>query len=414
MHYSMNKVLQSGKLHNVNYEIRGPVLDYANQLEAEGHQVLKLNIGNPGAFGFNAPDEIMRDVIHNLRSAQGYSHSKGLFAARKAVVQRYQIQRVVDIDIDDVIMGNGVSELIVMAMQGLLNPSDEILIPAPDYPLWTAAVAISGGNPIHYKCDERRDWQPCLADIESKITPRTRGIVIINPNNPTGAVYSKQILCKLVDLAEKHSLIIFADEIYDRILYDDNIHYPLSVLTKNTLCLTFNGLSKAYRLAGFRSGWMLISGARDNASSYLEGLEMLASMRLCANVPAMLAVQTALGGRQSINDLTLPGGRLLAQRDLCFDLLTAIPGLTCIKPKSALYLFFKLDPSIYPIENDEKFVLALLKQQHLLIVQGSAFNCIDTQHFRIVFLPDRDLLVDAITRLSSFLLTYRQLSLIDH
>ena len=410
----MNKVLQSDKLHNVNYEIRGPVLDYANQLEAEGHQVLKLNIGNPGAFGFNAPDEIMGDVIHNLRSAQGYAHSKGLFAARKAVVQRYQIQRVVDIDIDDVIMGNGVSELIVMAMQGLLNPSDEILIPAPDYPLWTAAVAISGGNPIHYKCDERRNWQPCLADIESKITPRTRGIVIINPNNPTGAVYSKEILCKLVDLAEKHSLIIFADEIYDRILYDDNIHYPLSVLTKNTLCLTFNGLSKAYRLAGFRSGWMLISGARDNASSYLEGLEMLASMRLCANVPAMLAVQTALGGRQSINDLTLPGGRLLAQRDLCFDLLTAIPGLTCIKPKSALYLFFKLDPSIYPIENDEKFVLALLKQQHLLIVQGSAFNCIDTQHFRIVFLPDRDLLVDAITRLSSFLLTYRQLSLIDH
>ena len=414
MHYSMNKVLQSGKLHNVNYEIRGPVLDYANQLEAEGHQVLKLNIGNPGAFGFNAPDEIMRDVIHNLRSAQGYSHIKGLFAARKAVVQRYQIQRVVDIDIDDVIMGNGVSELIVMAMQGLLNPSDEILIPTPDYPLWTAAVAISGGNPIHYKCDERRDWQPCLADIESKITPRTHGIVIINPNNPAGAVYSNEILCKLVDLAEKHSLIIFADEIYDRILYDDNIHYPLPVLTKNTLCLTFNGLSKAYRLAGFRSGWMLISGARDNASSYLEGLEMLASMRLCANVPAMLAVQTALGGRQSINDLTLPGGRLLAQRDLCFDLLTAIPGLTCIKPKSALYLFFKLNPSIYPIENDEKFVLALLKQQHLLIVQGSAFNCIDTQHFRIVFLPDRDLLVDAITRLSSFLLTYRQLSLIDH
>ena len=356
----------------------------------------------------------MRDVIHNLRSAQGYSHSKGLFAARKAVVQRYQIQRVVDIDIDDVIMGNGVSELIVMAIKGLLNPSDKILIPAPDYPLWTAAAAISGGNLIHYKYDERQDWQPCLADIKSKITPRTRGIVIINPNNPTGAVYSKEILCKLVDLAEKHSLIIFADEIYDRILYDDNIHYPLSVLTKNTLCLTFNGLSKAYRLAGFRSGWMLISGARDNASSYLEGLEMLASMRLCANVPAMLAVQTALGGRQSINDLTLPGDRLLAQRDLCFDLLTAIPGLTCTKPKSALYLFFKLDPSIYPIENDEKFVLALLKQQHLLIVQGSAFNCIDTQHFRIVFLPDRDLLVDAITRLSSFLLTYRQLSLIDH
>lgn len=404
----MKKVLQSNKLHNVNYEIRGPVLDYAEQLEADGQQVLKLNIGNPGAFGFDAPDEIMGDVIHNLRGAQGYSHSKGLFSARKAVVQRYQIQGVVDIDIEDVIMGNGVSELIVMAMQGLLNPSEEILIPAPDYPLWTAAVAISGGSPIHYRCDEDRDWQPCLADIESKITSRTRGIVIINPNNPTGAVYSEEILCKLVSLAEKHGLIIFADEIYDRILYDGSVHYPLSVLTKNTLCLTFNGLSKTYRLAGFRSGWMLVSGAKADAESYLEGLEMLASMRLCANVPAMLAVQTALGGRQSIYDLTMPSGRLTRQRDLCFELLTAIPGLTCMKPKSALYLFFKLDPSVYPIENDENFVLALLKQHHLLIVQGSAFNCMDRQHFRIVFLPDRDLLVDAIGRLSKFLLEYRQ------
>jgi alanine-synthesizing transaminase len=404
----MNNVLQSDKLHNVNYEIRGPVLDYANQLEADGQQVMKLNIGNPGAFGFDAPDEIMRDVIHNLRSAQGYSHSKGLFSARKAVVQRYQLQGVNGLDIDDVIMGNGVSELIVMAMQGLLNANDEILIPAPDYPLWTAAVAISGGSPVHYQCDEDQDWQPCLADIESKITARTRGIVIINPNNPTGAVYSEEILRSLVAIAEKHNLIVFADEIYDRIVFDGSVHHPLSFLTKNTLCLTFNGLSKTYRLAGFRSGWMLISGAKANAKSYLEGLEMLASMRLCANVPAMLAVQTALGGRQSINDLILPGGRLLAQRDLCLELLTAIPGVSCVKPKSAMYLFFELDPALYPIENDEMFVLELLKEQHLLIVQGSAFNCQDTQHFRIVFLPDKDLLVEAIARLANFLLAYRQ------
>lgn len=404
----MNKVLQSDKLHNVNYEIRGPVLDYANQLEADGQQVMKLNIGNPGAFGFDAPDEIMRDVIHNLRSAQGYSHSKGLFSARKSVVQRYQLQGVDSIDVDDVIMGNGVSELIVMAMQGLLNLNDEILIPAPDYPLWTAAVAISGGSPVHYKCDEDQGWQPCLADIESKITARTRGIVIINPNNPTGAVYSEDILRGLVAIAEKHNLIVFADEIYDRILFDGSVHHPLSVLTKNTLCLTFNGLSKTYRLAGFRSGWMLVSGAKANATSYLEGLEMLASMRLCANVPAMLAVQTALGGRQSINDLILPGGRLLAQRDLCLELLTAIPGVSCIKPKSAMYLFFKLDPAVYSIENDEMFVLELLKQKHLLIVQGSAFNYQDTQHFRIVFLPDKNQLTEAIARLASFLLAYRQ------
>jgi|TARA_B100000767_G_scaffold106277_1_gene102019 alanine-synthesizing transaminase len=404
----MNNVLQSDKLHNVNYEIRGPVLDYANQLEADGQQVMKLNIGNPGAFGFDAPDEIMRDVIHNLRSAQGYSHSKGLFSARKAVVQRYQLQGVNGLDVDDVIMGNGVSELIVMAMQGLLNANDEILIPAPDYPLWTAAVAISGGSPVHYQCDEDQDWQPCLADIESKITACTRGIVIINPNNPTGAVYSEEILRSLVAIAEKHNLIVFADEIYDRIVFDGSVHHPLSFLTKNTLCLTFNGLSKTYRLAGFRSGWMLISGAKANAKSYLEGLEMLASMRLCANVPAMLAVQTALGGRQSINDLILPGGRLLAQRDLCLELLTAIPGVSCVKPKSAMYLFFELDPALYPIENDEMFVLELLKEQHLLIVQGSAFNCQDTQHFRIVFLPDKDLLVEAIARLANFLLAYRQ------
>ena len=371
----MDKTLQSEKLKNVNYEIRGPVLDYANLLEEEGQQVLKLNIGNPGAFGFDAPDEIMRDVIHNLREAQGYSHSKGLFSARKAVMQRYQVQGVENIDVGDIIMGNGVSELIVMSMQGLLNQGEEVLIPSPDYPLWTAAVSISGGSAIHYACDESNDWQPDIADIESKITERTRGLVIINPNNPTGAVYSRETLIELVNIAERNNLVIFADEIYDRILYDNAVHHPLSLMVKNTLCLTFNGLSKTYRLAGFRSGWMLISGRKDTAESYIEGLEMLASMRLCANVPAMLAVQTALGGRQSIQDLILPGGRLLAQRNLCYELLTKIPGITCVKPRSAMYLFFKLDPSIYPVDDDESFVLELLKQQHLLLVQGSAFAC---------------------------------------
>lgn len=402
----MKPFLQSDKLRNVNYEIRGPVLDYANWLEDEGQQILKLNIGNPGAFGFDAPDEIMRDVIHNLRDAQGYSHSKGLFAARKAVMQRYQAEGVEDIQVEDVIMGNGVSELIVMSMQGLLNQGDEILIPSPDYPLWTAAVSIAGGTPVHYECEETEGWLPNLSDIERKITQNTRGIVIINPNNPTGAVYSKEILLGMVKIAERHGLIIFADEIYDRILYDKAIHHPLALLVKNTLCLTFNGLSKTYRLAGFRSGWMLISGTKQIAKSYIEGLEMLASMRLCANVPAMLAVQTALGGRQSIEDLILPGGRLLAQRDLAHKLLTAIPGVSCVKPQSAMYLFFKLDESVYPVDDDEKFVLELLKKERLLIVQGSAFACKDTQHFRIVFLPDQDMLIRAMERLSNFLLSY--------
>ena len=401
-------IKQSSKLHNVNYEIRGPVLDHANQLEANGQRVLKLNIGNPGAFGLDAPSEIISDVILNLRDAQGYSHSKGLFSARKAVVQRYQSEGIEDIDVNHVIMGNGVSELIVMAMQGLLELGDEILIPAPDYPLWTAAVAISGGRPVHYACDESDNWQPNVDDIESKITTKTRGIVVINPNNPTGAVYSEGLLKKIVRLAEKYNLILFADEIYDRILYDHAVHHPLANLVQNTLCLTFNGLSKTYRLAGFRSGWMLISGTRDRAESYIEGLEMLASMRLCANVPAMLAVQTALGGRQSIDDLILPGGRLIEQRDLCMELLTAIPGVSCVNPRAAMYLFFKLDPRVYPITDDEEFVLNLLKAKHLLLVQGSAFNCKDKQHFRIVFLPDKDLLTEAITRLAEYLNEYRQ------
>jgi alanine-synthesizing transaminase len=399
----MTDFQKSLKLTNVCYDIRGPVLDHANLLEEEGQRIIKLNIGNPGAFGLDAPDEIMHDVIHNIRTAQGYCHSKGLFAARKSVMQRAQTQGIKNVVVDDVIMGNGVSELIVMSMQALLNDGDEILIPSPDYPLWTAAVSMAGGTPKHYLCDEADDWQPDIADIESKITPQTKGIVVINPNNPTGAVYSENNLKQIVALAEKHNLVVFADEIYDRILYDEALHVPLASLVKNVLCLTFNGLSKTYRLAGFRSGWVVISGAKQRASSYIEGLEMLASMRLCANVPAMLAVQTALGGYQSIDDLILPGGRLLEQRDLAYDMITQIPGVSCVKPKSAMYLFPKLDPEVYPIVDDQNLVLELLKQERVLLVQGSAFNTADKQHFRIVFLPDKDQLTAAIERLAAFL-----------
>ena len=404
----MTDLLKSHKLSGVCYDIRGPVLDHANWLEDQGQKIIKLNIGNPGAFGFDAPDEIFQDVIQNLREAQGYCHSKGLFSARKAVMQRYQAQGIDGIHVEDVIMGKGVSELIVMAMQALLNPKDEILIPSPDYPLWTAAVSMGGGTPIHYRCDEADDWQPDIADIEAKITASTRGIVIINPNNPTGAVYSEDTLKKLVALAEKHNLVVFADEIYDRIVYDDAIHIPLASLVTDSLCLTFNGLSKTYRLAGFRSGWMLITGTKERAGSYIEGLEMLASMRLCANAPAMLAVQTALGGRQSIEDLILPGGRLLAQRDLAYRLITEIPGVSCVMPKSAMYLFPKLDPEIYPVADDEQLMLDLLKEERILMVQGSAFNLDSKQHFRIVFLPDQEQLTESIARFGNFLERLRQ------
>ncbi len=400
---TMTELQKSHKLANVCYDIRGPVLDHANLLEEEGQRIIKLNIGNPGAFGLDAPDEIMHDVIHNLRNAQGYCHSKGLFAARKAVMQRAQTQGIKSVVVDDVIMGNGVSELIVMSMQALLNDGDEVLIPSPDYPLWTASVAMAGGTPKHYLCDEDDNWQPNIADIESKITPQTKGIVVINPNNPTGAVYSQNNLKQIVALAEKHNLVIFADEIYDRILYDEAEHIPLATLVKDVLCLTFNGLSKTYRLAGFRSGWVVISGAKQRAGSYIEGLEMLASMRLCANVPAMLAVQTALGGYQSINDLTLPGGRLIEQRDLAYEMITQIHGVSCVKPKSAMYLYPKLDPEIYPIDDDQNLVLDLLKEERVLLVQGSAFNSVDKQHFRIVFLPDKAQLTEAIERLAAFL-----------
>ena len=403
MNRTMTELQKSHKLANVCYDIRGPVLDHANLLEEEGQRIIKLNIGNPGAFGLDAPDEIMHDVIHNIRNAQGYCHSKGLFAARKAVMQRAQTQGIKTVVVDDVIMGNGVSELIVMSMQALLNDGDEVLIPSPDYPLWTAAVAMAGGTPKHYLCDEDDNWQPNIADIESKITPQTKGIVVINPNNPTGAVYSQNNLKQIVALAEKHSLVIFADEIYDRILYDEAEHIPLATLVKDVLCLTFNGLSKTYRLAGFRSGWVVISGAKERAGSYIEGLEMLASMRLCANVPAMLAVQTALGGYQSINDLTSVGGRLIEQRDLAYEMITQIPGISCVKPKSAMYLYPKLDPEIYPIDDDQNLVLDLLKEERVLLVQGSAFNSVDKQHFRIVFLPDKAQLTEAIERLATFL-----------
>jgi len=399
----MIELLKSHKLHGVCYDIRGPVLDQANALEDEGHKIIKLNIGNPGAFGFDAPDEIIRDVIHNIREGQGYCHSKGLFAARKAIMQRYQVEGLLDVDVEDIILGNGVSELIMMAVQALLNAGDEVLIPSPDYPLWTAAVSLSGGKPVHYLCDEANDWQPDIEDIASRITANTRAIVVINPNNPTGAVYSEEMLKQIVEIAEQHDLVVFADEIYDRILYDGATHIPLASLVSEVLCVTFNGLSKTYRMAGFRSGWLMLGGAKERAGSYIEGLEMLASMRLCANVPAMLAVQTALGGYQSINDLILPGGRLKEQRDLAYELVTAIPGVSCVKPRAAMYLFPRLDPDIYPIADDQQMVLRLLKEEHMLLVQGSAFNWPDKQHCRIVFLPDRDQLVEALGRFSRFL-----------
>lgn len=403
----MQHIQKSNKLNNVCYDIRGPVLDHANRLEEEGLRILKLNIGNPAPFGFEAPDEIIHDVIHNLAKAQGYCHSKGIYSARKAVMQRCQLIGIPNVDIDDIFLGNGVSELIVMAMQALLNNGDEILVPVPDYPLWTAAVNLAGGKAVHYLCDEANEWQPDIEDIARKITPNTRGIVVINPNNPTGAVYSKAVLQKIVELAREHDLIIYADEIYDRILYDDAVHVPLGSLATDVLCITFNGLSKAYRLAGFRSGWLVVSGAKHRARSYIQGIEMLASMRLCANVPAMYAIQTALGGYQSINDLVAPEGRLYQQREKAWSLLTRIPGVSCVKPKAAMYLFPKLDREIYPIEDDEQLVLDLLLEERILLVQGTAFNWPDPDHFRIVFLPREDDLEEAIERLARFLEKYR-------
>ncbi len=402
------EVTQSTKLANVCYDIRGPVLQEAKRMEAEGHHVLKLNIGNPAPFGFEAPEEILQDVILNLPGAHGYGDSKGLLSARRAVVQHYQDRNVHGVDIEDVWLGNGVSELIVMSLQALLNNGDEVLVPMPDYPLWTASVSLCGGTAVHYLCDESAQWQPDLDDIAAKITPRTKAIVIINPNNPTGAVYPQRTVEQIVELARRHNLVLLSDEIYDKILYDDATHVPVASLAPDLVCLTFNGLSKAYRVAGFRTGWMVVSGAKQHATSYIEGLDVLANMRLCPNVPSQFAVQTALGGYQSINDLILPGGRLLDQRDVAWRLLNEIPGVSCVKPRGALYAFPRLDPEIYPIKDDERFVLDLLRAQKLLVVQGTGFNWPRPDHFRVVTLPRVADLEDAIGRIAEFLATYTQ------
>ena len=404
----MEKFPKSSKLDHVCYDIRGPVHKKALQLEEEGHKILKLNIGNPAPFGFEAPDEILVDVIRNLPTAQGYCDSKGLYSARKAIVHYYQTKGLRDISVNDVYIGNGVSELITMSMQALLNDGDEILIPAPDYPLWTAAATLAGGTVRHYLCDEENDWFPNLADMEAKITPKTKAIVVINPNNPTGAVYSKEILLEIAELARKHGLIIFADEIYDKILYEDAKHIPVATLVENTLCVTFNGLSKAYRAAGFRSGWMILSGNLEIARGYLEGLEMLSSMRLCANVPAQYTIQTALGGYQSIYDLTRPGGRLREQRDLAYQKINAIPGLSMTKPMGALYGFVKIDTERFNIRNDERFILDLLRSKQILLVHGRAFNWHAPDHFRIVFLQYKDDLSTALDKVADFLKIYQQ------
>jgi len=404
----MNPIKKSDKLNGVCYDIRGPVLEHAYRLEEEGHRIMKLNIGNPAPFGFAAPDEIIQDVIYNLPNAEGYTASRGLFVARKAIMQECQRLEIPNVEIDDIFLGNGASELIVMAMQALLNNGDEILVPAPDYPLWTAAVNLAGGKARHYLCDEQSDWFPDIADIKSKISDKTRGIVVINPNNPTGAVYSQDILEQIVQLARDHNLIIFADEIYSKILYDDAEFIPMARLAQDVLCVSFNGLSKAYRLAGFRSGWMVISGTKQRAKGYIEGLEMLSSMRLCANVPAMYAVQTALGGYQSINELIIPGGRLRDQRDAAMTALAKVPGISCVKPKGALYLFPKIDLDMYKIKDDQQMVLDFLIQEKILLVQGTAFNWPNKDHFRIVFLPREDDLTKAIYRLGEFLSRYSQ------
>jgi alanine-synthesizing transaminase len=401
-------ILKSEKLNHVCYDIRGPVLELAQRMEEEGHKIIKLNIGNVGVFGFDPPEEIQLDMIRNLGNASAYSDSKGIFAARKAIMQYCQEKGIQGVTLDDIYTGNGVSELIVMAMNALLNNGDEVLVPAPDYPLWTAAVSLSGGTPVHYLCDESKEWAPDLADLRKKITPLTKAIVVINPNNPTGAIYSKEVLAELVVIAREFDLILFADEIYDKMLYDQEKHISLASLSTDVVTITFNGLSKNYRSCGYRAGWMIVSGDTEMIRDYVEGLNMLSSMRLCANVPGQYAIQTALGGYQSINDLVAEGGRLAKQRDLAWKLITAIPGVTCVKPKSALYLFPKLDAEMYPIEDDQQFIADLLKEEKVLLVQGSGFNWAKPDHFRLVFLPHEDVLTEAIGRLARFLERYRQ------
>ena len=404
----MKPITKSAKLAKVGYDIRGPVLDKARQMEDEGHKIIKLNIGNIAAFGLEPPDEIVQDMIRNVPHAAGYTDSKGLFAPRKAVVHYTQEKQVAGVTVDDVYLGNGASELIAISMNALLDAGDEVLIPSPDYPLYTAVVSLSGGTPVHYRCDEGSGWLPDLDDIRARVTPRTRAIVVINPNNPTGALYPDAVLQGIVEIARQHQLIIFADEIYDKTLYDGHSHTSIASLADDVLCVTFNGLSKNYRSCGYRAGWMVVSGDKRHAGDYIEGLNMLASMRLCANTPGQLAIQTALGGYQSIKDLVAPSGRLCRQRDLAYELLTQIPGVSVVKPKAALYMFPRLDPKMYPIADDQQFAYELLAEEKVLIVQGSGFNVPDNEHFRIVFLPNSDDLTDAIGRIARFLDHYRK------
>jgi alanine-synthesizing transaminase len=404
----LKPILKSSKLNDVCYDIRGPVLDKARQMEEEGHKIIKLNIGNLAVFGLEPPDEIVQDMIRNLPHSAGYTDSKGLFAPRKSVVHYSQEKNIAGVGVDDVYLGNGASELIVMSLNALLDSGDEVLVPAPDYPLWTAAVSLSGGRPVHYLCDEQADWTPDIADIRAKITANTRGIVVINPNNPTGALYPTEVLLQIVELARQHQLIVFADEIYDKTLYDGHTHTSIASLADDVLFVTFNGLSKNYRSCGYRAGWMIVSGDKRHARDYIEGLNMLASMRLCANTPGQLAIQTALGGYQSIKDLVAPGGRLCRQRDLAYELLSQIPGVSVVKPKAALYMFPKLDPKMYPIVDDQQFAYELLAEEKVLIVQGTGFNWPTPDHFRLVFLPNSDDLSDAIGRIARFLGHYRK------
>ena len=403
----MRTVTKSAKLANVCYDIRGPIMDAAKKMEDDGQKIIKLNIGNLAVFGFDAPEEVQQDMIRNLPNSAGYSDSKGIFAARKAVMHETQKQGIKGVTLDDIYLGNGASELISMATNALLDNGDELLLPAPDYPLWTAATSLSGGTPVHYVCDEANGWMPNLADIRSKVTPRTKGIVVINPNNPTGALYSRELLQGIVEIAREHGLVIFADEVYDKVLYDGAVHTPLASLSADVLTLTFNSLSKAYRSCGYRAGWMVVSGDKKLAKDYIEGLNMLSNMRLCANVPGQWAVQTALGGYQSINDLICEGGRLRQQRDLAYELINAIPGVSCVKPQGALYMFPRLDPEIYPIKDDQEFFLEVLQETKVMLVQGTGFNWPHPDHFRIVFLPHEADLREAINRLADFLARYR-------
>jgi alanine-synthesizing transaminase len=404
----LKTIRKSAKLANVLYDIRGPIMDAARQMEDEGQKIIKLNLGNLAVFGFDAPEEIQQDMIRNLPNSAGYSDSKGIFAARKAVMHETQKQGVVGVTLDDIYLGNGASELITMATNALLDNGDELLLPMPDYPLWTAATSLSGGKPVHYLCDEDNGWMPNLDDIRAKITPRTKGIVVINPNNPTGVMYSDALLKSLVSIAREHGLVILADEVYDKVLYDDVKHTAMASLSTDVLTLTFNSLSKSYRSCGYRAGWMVVSGDKKCAADYIEGLNMLSNMKLCSNVPGQWAIQTALGGYQSINDLVGEGGRLRRQRDLAYELITAIPGVTCVKPSAALYIFPKLDPVFYPISDDRQFFLELLKETKVMLVQGTGFNWHAPDHFRIVFLPHEDDLREAIGRIAKFLESYRK------